>query len=592
MKKYNTVVIVPQNIYDKIQKYMQILAKKEFSAFVENVCFVNENSAGELPPAVFDMSENIIFLYGLITTPEEHAEAYSKCENSRKIHSNGNHYMLFAQNKFNERSLTLTKAAKETVKKTFDIGIIEDDDPEDCSSELDEYKEDIRCIKLIALAMAIISCNNSEHPFHLSKYYMTASIDLNYKKIYYAIINAMCKYTEEKELLQKTIEESEEIIKELENKKPKICKGIFEEENTFFENVIAKKLKDSIDAEHFISDLEKNYDANQKGMAKSISNKVKIARYALGEADDIEPITYVDKGNNNFVPESNINSEKSSQRYMTIVDTNNGEEIDPNKVLERPNTSIFNDAYVKAFLPLAKEFDKRERVNTYRIMLISSLVAFVFVLFSGFIYYIRYKQSGFVDADFSDVVNVLAIPFAAVIFMGLIGAAFILIKYIKCRFVFGKLYKTIDRLFIETKKVCANIKQYVDNYLTVYYNYHIKFAQIKKLKDIIQYTKKKIEDIDKKIEPLNQLAERLDYIVKIFYDKKRTSIDESKHSFDIRKDIENELKEIDRDKEKMSSFVLNKINEDGPIEIRNSEGNNIKIQWIKRLSFDVGNINS
>jgi len=169
MDKYSTMVIVSRDIYSKIEFYRQFLEKSEFGILLERTCFVCDDSVGELSPAGLSNLRTCISMYGLISK-EEYTRHYAEAEKMRIEYPNPNYYMLFCQEKYCDEAYNTSELADASVLKTFSIGVVEENDF--AKEELDQeaLRDELRCIKLLALCFSVCIHNQNSSPLRLERY--------------------------------------------------------------------------------------------------------------------------------------------------------------------------------------------------------------------------------------------------------------------------------------------------------------------------------------------------------------------------------------------------------------------------------------
>lgn len=569
MREYSTYVVLGKEIADKTAFYRDLLFKTEFGTYLEDVCFITEDSADEKTSAELRGVKNYLYLYGLTDTPG-YKEKYDEIEKKRFENPNPNYYMIFCQNKY--CACGSYNAAGGNDRRTFSVGIIDDDILSD-SEGSDKMREDIRILKLISFAMAICICNSGSGEVLFNNYYMTATVQLNVQNIYYLILYEMSGYVELINQKKNLIKANKEIIEILKNRKPKKCRGNFpqEDENLYEELPPLSKYDDMEKLRH---DMEFTYDNAEKKLTEKTSEKIEIARRALAvaekeanvecEIDDITgKVTVTDK---DFV----------AQKYMSM-ETIEGKDMPAcDDLLDIVDTGFAFDAQkLRNLLPLAREFDKCEKLKTGKLFLMSLCIILFFALGVCSIYGVRYFAFGLKEVTQRDLHIMSLLPALAVLVVFILSVILVWINKIKRKNIFKELYKSLQKFLRKLKQRSKEITEYINKYLTVYYNYHLNNSKIDELNREIVLFEKEIETYKTIVLPLNDTADAIFYCTKDSIEK-----------------IDSQFGENDLKDRKISDALRKTICENVKTSCRGSNAlAEISNPWISGISFEVGNIN-
>lgn len=560
MGEYKTIVIVQDSLFETMEKYRFLLERSEFGTMLKSACFVNENSAGELSSAEL---KTCIFLYGLLNK-EEHTRLYNAIEESKS--ANAQCYMLFCQKQYNEEPIAQSRPVKGQIRHTYDIGIIESDEYKEAEENRDRFREELRCLRLLSLALAIAKHNEGPSQAGCSFYYATAKVELNFQNIYLAVLYMLLTYAEDIKLKRQTIRAAEAEIERLEKQKPKKCVGIYgTDKMPSFKGMEAGSFKDNM--EKMRRNMEMTYTNSKQTMENAIASKIKIARTALAAVEKQEVLDS-EQGEAVDVSQSPV-----VLKYMTFSDVKDSEVSLPEDLLQRPDEKAsFNAECLHRIFPLAKEFEAKEKPHLGKALFAALCFALLFFVLVGFVYGTRVIKSGLQDVFVSDIVLLTVMPIALVLLIGIIGFFVQWMQHRLCKNVFKEIYMALQAYLAAAASLCNSVENYINTYLTVYYNYHIRKAKIEKLHDKILYLKTEIEKIEKKAEPLNALAELIQFLSEgkvssVSSDK--TGVGEMISQEDIKQIIQNAQTEFSPE----------------------SKGTNTQCVWIKGLSYGIGNMN-
>ena len=71
------------------------------------------------------------------------------------------------------------------------------------------------------------------------------------------------------------------------------------------------------------------------------------------------------------------------------------------------------------------------------------------------------------------------------------------------------MYESLKQFLNSRTSICENIKEYINKYLTVYYNYHIKHARIADVNEQSMILTQENDAIKKSVSPLNEVADTI-----------------------------------------------------------------------------------
>lgn len=509
MSEYSTIVVVDRDIYAKIELYRKILEKSEFGTLLKKAKFISDDSAGELSSAELNNAENTFYLYGLICK-EKYTECYRQIEENRKTYQNSGYYMIFCCKKYCE-PYDMSKSSAESVKKTFAFGIVEDENPQKqtlsgsvdfTESEMDE----IRCIKLLSTLMAICPHGDMHKAKIFDSYYTLADVRLSYKHIYLSVLHKLSRYADIIAGLQKNIRLHNDIISELNNKKPVICRGNYSE--TGLETETLKEFSQYGNMVELRRSLENVYGNSVKSIKGFVRGKINVARLAMAEAEEHCPTAVVQDQNSHSVVD--VVTSEETPVYMTLTEVDEKYEIQPERILERPEERVpFDAVRLGAALPVAREFEKRGRLPIGKTILATLAGVLIFAVFVSAVYLARYFNAGFNGVDWYDFAVVVGVPVAAVLCAGLVVVAVQLIQRAHCKNVFKQLHKSLKDFLADAGSWCEAVKKYIDIYLTVFYNNHIKYSRIRKLENEIISLENEIKIFEGQIKPINDKADKI-----------------------------------------------------------------------------------
>lgn len=519
MDGYSTIVFIDRDIYAKIELYRQFLEKAELGTALEKTIFISTDSAEEIPSAGLAHAENCLYLYGLISK-NEYVERYNAIEELRKEYQNPNFYMLFCRENYPvDGEYNMSKSSKGVVKSCFSIGIIEEDDMKLDKSidgeDADELRDDLRCIKLLSLAMAICKYNQGTGTAHMKTYYESANIDVDYKRVYYAVIYELNKYAEQITKMKSRIAANKKSIEALKAKAPQKCEGHFGNGADFSEADMLEEFSKYKSMEELRRDMEIKHAKADATVRKDITDKIRIARYALAEAEAKASLTYTSHSKNPL--DVAIVEDAGSLEYMSVYNADEKDIPTSGDLLTRGTrgegvdaAKEFDAVKLHSVIPLANEFESSEKPSFGKLMLTTLCGMGLFALCVASVYLARYLRWGALQGvDAYDVMKVTLLPVGLLLAGGIAGLIVMLIRYLISRSVFKRLHAALSDFIASRKDMCENIKNYINKYLTVYYNYHLKYSRIEKLEEDNVQLGKDIDRIQKQAAPFNAFAQKI-----------------------------------------------------------------------------------
>ncbi len=509
MKEYRTIVVINQEIYTKIELYRQFLEKSEFESNLDHARFVPDNSVEGIPSTELNNVENFIYLFGILNK-EQYKTYLDDIEKARKRYQNGKHYMLFCQDKCQEDTYDESCDADPMVPQTFSVGILDEEIPEDDNKEL---KEELNCIKLLVLALAICKFNETKSSAFFKSNYMCSDVQLDYKNIYYAVMHTLCDYADQINERERKIVINKETIAMLKEKKESICEANFDDSIIGTGVIINSSFSEYKDTEVLQRDMERAYREGCELMDKSIKHHIDVARRALAIEEEHEE-ELVPEIKNGQIELRNVGDSQYFQRYMRITEAETPEEkrkvAQPADLLKKPvEVAEVDSVKLRALLPLARNFEKHKKFNPLATVLSALVFSLLFLVVSGVIYFVRYKTMGLNGVTQQDLVNVLIIPAILLLLTGITGIVVQFIRHLYSKSVFKKAHESLISFINGRKDVCEKIKDYINKYLTVYYNYHIKHTRIEKLTEENIILEDEIKEIKKNVSPSNDIAEMI-----------------------------------------------------------------------------------
>ncbi len=580
--EYNTLIVVEEKLYPLMEVYRAILEKSEFGTQMEHARFVSEDSVGDLPSTEWAHITCCIYLYGWISQTV-YQDCYHGIEQLRKAHQNTNFYLLFCQDRFNEPPYgNSEKIEGNLVLPTQSIGIIEETDFSASATKADSLKEDLRIFKLLAVAQAIYRHHHDHDQTRFQYTYMTANVHLRYQSFYEAVIYQLNEYSVQTRKKEQLIAGKREAIEILKTEKPRLCKGKFAPEVTFFEGVDLQDYSRRDSMEKLRRDMEITYDGCREAMQKNIENKIHVARCALAIAEEQEPVRYLYDEHGNVETVTN----DTDARCSDYMDSHKADPKDcprPVDLLTRPSREeTFNDACLRSSLPLARELENRDRPKASKTLLASLVFSLMFLVCAAGVYLARYlRNGGFRGVTFGDLMIVLLTPLVSLLLTGLIGFVIYWIEYLQSRRIFKEMHRALKDFIAEAKKMCVKIGEYVNRYLTVSYNYHIRDGRIESLQGEIEVLENEIEQIKHEIKPWNDMAQKI-------------TVMSGKPNLPMPSDVTDSDGKL---KKTIKEAIIEDILANDQTDFSGAMGSDASnphthCHWIERLIYGMGNINS
>lgn len=507
MGTYRSIVVVSDSIYNKIELYRKFLEKSEFGCSLNDTLVISDSSVEGIPSTELNDVETFLYLHGILNKDQYNCHISSLKEKSR-MYQNAIYYMLFCEDKYSTEAYDESLKIQINETKVYSIGILDENLP--CEDDDGSLKEELNCLKLLVLAMAICKANETRTKTEFESSYMCADIKLDFVDIYYAVMHLLCNDADLINEKEREILMNKEHIAVLRTKKDSICEGIFDQIE-IPKTGLKPKFSDYKSADVLQREMEISYKIGADACNDAIRQNIETARRALAIEEKYgDERTIAIK--NGYVEFEVTNNSNYHQKYMNITEVQDEEQLQqvaqPEDLLKKPSKDVSLDLVrLKALLPLAREFDKNKNPRPWFVILTTFSFALLFFVVCGVIYYIRYKTHGLVGVVNRDFIKVLIIPAAAMLACGALGLLIQFIRFLFSRFVFKTAYKALVKFLSESVMLVENIRKYINKYLTVFYNHHIKHSKIKKLTDANIVLANEIEQIKANVSPVNAMAD-------------------------------------------------------------------------------------
>lgn len=506
MKEYRTIIVVKREIFEKIELYRQFLEKSEFGTDLDRALFVADDSVEDISSAELTHMTTCIYLYGKIGK-DEYESYYNLIEEKRKAFQNTAFYMLFCRDSSIGSPYGESEPAEETVNRTFSIEIFENR-----SEFADELEEELRYIKLLSLALAIAKDNETGDCVEFESYYMNACITPNYKNIYYSIMHSLSTDADKKNEKRRKIALNTEIIKTLKKKRNSKCEGIYGMAEPEGLKIELKPFSSYDSMDTLQRDMEVTYRAICTETEESVARKINIARYALAIEEEFAP-EFVEVVNDGSVGFEIIETAQRHQKFMNITEIPPEKEMEddvkPETLLSRPFMDKSFELFgLRAMFPLAEYFEKSKNEKLSPTFFSFIGFALFFAVISGGLYLLRYFMGGGLNgAGRREAIIMCTAPAVALLLAGLVALLLQGIRRMRCKKFFKSVYKRLSSFLNDTASFLEGIRDYINKYLTVYYNNHIKHSRINSLEEEIVVLDREIDEINKKVSPINRLAD-------------------------------------------------------------------------------------
>lgn len=558
MIEYKTLVIVDSEIYDRVELYKSFLKKSEFGIRLDEVCFIDKNSADSILSAEWNSLHSCMFLYGQINGEKDYSEKYDEIEKLRMENPNPNYYMFFCQKKYTACAPYMDAGGN--VKKTFSVGVITEDE---------ERGEELSILKLISMVIAFCDYNSGASKLSFGNYYETATVELNITNVYYAVLHVISSYADAINLKTKLIKEKKDLIEELKLRKPKKCMGVFDKEPEKELEKLTVSLAEDKDLKKNRHNMEFAYNKGVELLKTSASKKIEVARNALAIADRcVERLAICDAAT-----AKRIESEMDNQPYMTVFEVEEKDATLPDELLDRVDDKVSFDFFkFRSLFPYANKLSNGEGSGVGRVIGFSLLAVLAFALCICSVYAVRYFILSLQSYLLDELLLVVGGPALLIIFAGVIGTIVALIAKFLVKRKLAKLYELLYDFLRTSQSWCKNIEEYINKYLSVYYNYHVKYARISTLEEDIKRLESDIRKLSEEAEPYERTATLICSLTdENIQDKAVETLEESSEG---------------------SAFatieaIINRSKETNVLGL--PEG--ISSPWITRISCEIGNIN-
>ena len=198
-----------------------------------------------------------------------------------------------------------------------------------------------------------------------------------------------------------------------------------------------------------------------------------------------------------------------------------------------------------------------------------------FLVGIGLTYLTRYLTAGLNSVGLSDVIFVLAIPVVLLILAALAGFLIVVLHRIQCSKIFKTLHATLAEFLKKGQELCESITKYINDYLTVYFNYHLKYSKLEKMTEQIFVLENDIKDLEEKARPIDDLASKVCKLTT--EDLKVPQTPDSD---------ENMAKTFE-------DLIVGRIrNSDDTDFSRSESAHETTSPWIEKVTYAIGNINS
>jgi len=504
MKEYRTIIVVSSRIWDKIELYRKFLEKSEFGTELNQALFVTDDSVEELSSTELNKVQTCLFLYDMLTE-KEYADYYGLIEEKRKEYQNTAFYMLFCQDPTLGKPYAESEQNETSVLKTFSIEIIDDKFVDDIS-----LAAELRCIKLLTLALAIAKHNEGGSYLEFNSFYMNAYLTPDYKNIYFSIMHSLSGEADKINAKRRRIKINASVVDFLEKKASVSCEGKFEASDEDFSCEL-KPFSSYGKMDTLQREMENVYNQACDATEKAVARSIHVARSALAVEEMFPPefVEVIEDGVVSF--EVNENA-KRFQNYMTTREVEPEEEAGvarPADLLSRPFADDeFEFVNMRSVFPLAGNFEKSRKEKLSPTILTSIGFAVVFAVFSALIYFARYHTDGrLIGVNKREALIICALPPIALVLAGVVALLVQVFRRHRCKNFFKDIYKRLNGFLNRRVSLIKVIKEYINKYLTVYYNNHIKHSRIASLRNESAVLEHEISEIEKAAVPSNNAAE-------------------------------------------------------------------------------------
>ncbi len=488
----NPVVVIDDGIYDLMDDYRKIFCKKEFGCNPEKVSYIKLSEVRN-----FITTENVdsrsvyFYVFEKIDTAEEYARACELVVTSPNVDI----VMLFGQ--YSRSFDVCGYAATDKFCKIHNIGVHYKFDFD--QNPLEDMAEKHRnCLHLMAMFLYLLSLEVGAYDD------FSVTLKLNYPSMYCAV---QCSLFELKDKINKvkTLEEEEkEKIECLEREKSYRYKMNFSHER----NDITSQFVPQIDKDYdkSLSQLSAYYLASEEAFEENVSADVNFTRYTMAEMDEFA------KGG----PAPDVYQSRSeATKKITTGDD----------LLRRVSSENEKKINIKLAINLAKNLvaTKKPELIPFVIATAVAILVFLLTIVTTYGTYIIKNTASSVDMKLLAIC--IGVPVAIIVFSALIGFVANLVAFSSVRKIINDIYEIVSQIANGFLSVSEKIREYLNDFITVFCNYHIKDS-------IIFQCKRRLESIEKDKElilrgtiPLNAEADFLRMLYE--YEKEK---DDSGHN--------------------------------------------------------------
>lgn len=475
-----TIVVIDDNIYDLMEDYKHILCRKDFGVPPEKIKYIKlSDLSAAIPADRIDDFRMYFYIFEKINTAQEYEEIAAKLIKSPNVSI----AVLYCQDSV---CFNLCEEKKKALRYIHNIGISRDFSLEETDQLTDREVQARNCLNLSALLFYLISLEEGAFDD------FTVKLQLNYPSLYSAVQYTLLEYTRDVELIEAKVKEERECIERFKAEKP----------HRYEYNFSANKINEQIlntpvsgdDSQQELKQLSSLYADCESEIDCAIARDVSAIRYAMAEMDQFA------KGGRE--PEFYSNRTEVSEP-VTVDDLLRNVELTEGKNLN-----------AKQAINLARGLVTTEKPGVKPFFIAVGVSVLLFLLSIASVYLINVVKNGTVAVDMTLLIVCVLVPIAILLLAGVVGFIMNTSAYKKIKALLSGIRDSISNRTRGFDSLVENVRRYLNDFLTVFCNYHAKDFRISQCNKRIFSLEKEREAVIDDMAEYNSIAD----LIKILYD--------------------------------------------------------------------------
>ena len=471
----NPVVVIDDSIYDHIGDYKKIFCKKEFGSTPEKVKFIKLSQVNDFITAKNIDSHSVYFyIFEKIDTAEEYVSACDKIVKSNNVDI----VKLFGQYSGSFDVCGCAYSGEQcnihTVSVNYSFGF----DQEMLDPENERYRN---CLHLISMLLYLLSFEEGAFDD------FSVKLKLNYPSMYCAVQRNLFEIKDEINNIKKQIDEKRSKIEALGSEKPHKYSMLFTYKDEEADN--PPPVPDG-DYEKSLSSLSSYYLTSKEQFDNKVSADVNFTRYTMAEMDE-----FAQGG-----PKPEVYQRRSEATDKVA---------DVDELLRRVSDGDENRINIKLAISLARNLVDTKKPDAGPFITAGAVALVLFVITVATVYAAHIIKNTAASVDMELLAVCIGVPAAIIVVSVLVGFIANVLAFSSVKRIIKGLYSAVRKKTSEFSSVSEKIRCYLNDFITVFCNNHIKDSIISQCRKQLAILEKNKETTLEKVVPLNYTADLL-----------------------------------------------------------------------------------